>query len=331
MTIDARALLQTLEETPAQSGSALAERFGVTRAAIWKQVESLRLLGAPIVAKAGQGYRLCAPLDLLAAGDIQARLHELAAESACSIDVLWQIDSTSSEMMRRAQAGEARTSACFAELQSAGRGRRGRAWHTPLGGGLAFSLLQGFDSAMSSLAGLSLVAGIGVVRALADLGYRDLGLKWPNDVQAGGRKLAGILIELGGDALGPCHAVLGIGINVHLALDAGERIDQPWTDLSRLSVAQVPARNRLAAQLLFRLLQVLDQFRAQGFSSFVAEFAQYDVLRGHSITIINGQHRSHGVAIGVDGVGILRVATADGEILVNSGEVSVRAVSGTLT
>jgi BirA family transcriptional regulator, biotin operon repressor / biotin---[acetyl-CoA-carboxylase] ligase len=329
--IEPRALLQRLEETPAQSGSELAERFGVTRAAIWKQIESLRLHGAPIVAKAGQGYRLCAPVDLLNAADIQTRLRELAPASACAIEVLWQIDSTSSEMMRRAQTGDTQTRACFAELQSAGRGRRGRVWHTPLGGGLAFSLLQGFDAAMSSLAGLSLVVGISVVRALSDLGYRDLGLKWPNDVHAGGRKLAGILIELGGDALGPCHAVIGIGINVQLALDAGERIDQPWTDLSRSSDARVPARNRLAAQLLSRLLQAVDQFKEQGFSSFAAEFAQYDVLRDRSILIINGQHRSHGVATGVDDAGILRVATADGEILVSSGEVSVRAVSGSST
>jgi BirA family transcriptional regulator, biotin operon repressor / biotin---[acetyl-CoA-carboxylase] ligase len=325
--IEARALLQTLEETPAQSGSALAERFGVTRAAIWKQIESLRLLGAPIAAKAGQGYRLCAPLDLLDAEDIQLRLRKLAPDSACAIEVFWQLDSTSSEMMRRAQAGAAKTGACFAELQSAGRGRRGRSWHTPLGGGLAFSLSTQFESAMSSLAGLSLVVGIGVMRALSDLGYRDLGLKWPNDVQAEGRKLAGILIELGGDALGPCHAVIGIGINVRLGHDADERIDQAWTDLSLISDARVPARNRLAAQLLFRLLQVLDQFKAQGFASFADEFAQYDVLRGRTICIVNGQHRTQGVASGVDDAGILRVATADGEILVNSGEVSVRAVS----
>jgi BirA family transcriptional regulator, biotin operon repressor / biotin---[acetyl-CoA-carboxylase] ligase len=326
--IDARTLLQTLEETPAQSGSALAERFGVTRAAIWKQIESLRLLGAPIAAKAGQGYRLCAPLDLLDAKGIQSRLRMLGSDSACAVDVFWQLDSTSSEMMRRAQAGRAETGACFAELQSAGRGRRGRTWHTPLGGGLAFSLLQGFDLAMSSLAGLSLVAGIAVVRALSDLGYHDLGLKWPNDVQADGRKLAGILVELGGDALGPCHAVIGIGINVQLGRDADERIDQAWTDLSLISDARLPARSQLAAQLLFRLLQVLDQFEAQGFSSFAAEFAQYDVLRGRTICIVNGQHRTHGVASGVNEAGILRVATADGEILVNSGEVSVRAVSG---
>jgi BirA family transcriptional regulator, biotin operon repressor / biotin---[acetyl-CoA-carboxylase] ligase len=325
--IDARALLQTLEETPAQSGSALAKRFGVTRAAIWKQIECLRMLGAPIVAKAGQGYRLGAPLDLLDATEIRTRLSNLAPESVCAVEGFWQIDSTNSEMMRRAQLGGAMVCACFAELQTAGRGRRGRAWHTPLGGGIAFSLLQRFDLAMPSLAGLSLVVGIAVVRALSDLGYHDLGLKWPNDVQADGRKLAGILIELGGDALGPCHAVIGIGINVQLGPDANERIEQAWTDLSLVSDARPPARNQLAAQLLFRLLQVLDQFKKQGFSSFTGEFAQYDALRGRSICIINGPHRTEGVATGVDDAGILRVATADGEILVSSGEVSVRAVS----
>ncbi len=327
MTINARELLLAIAEDPSTSGSALASRFGVTRAAIWKQVETLRGLGVPIAAKAGDGYRLTSPLDLLDAGRIASELRE-HSERPCPIEVHWQIDSTNSELLRRAQAGVVDPAACFAEVQTAGRGRRGRGWHTPLGGGLAFSLVHSFNSSMSTLAGLSLAVGVGLVRALADFGYTGLGLKWPNDVQVDGRKLAGILIELGGDALGPCHAVIGVGLNLRLDAEADSTINQPWIDLASIASAPLPDRNILAARLLARLLEVLGEFKQVTFAAFVDEFAQYDVLCGQPIRIIDGIEQREGTAVGVDRHGALRVRNANGEFLVDSGEISVRRIAG---
>ena len=328
MTIHARELLLALGES-ASSGSALAERFGVTRAAVWKQIENLRALGAPIVAQAGQGYRLDPAIDLLDAERIRAGLHARPGQRCCPVDVLWQVDSTNSELLRRAQAGEENIGACFAELQSAGRGRRGRAWHAPLGGGLAVSLHRDFDSSMSALAGLSLAVGIGVVRALAECGYAGVGLKWPNDLQLDGRKLAGILVELGGDALGPCHAVIGVGLNLRLDAQLAAAIDQPWADLAACAATPLPERNQLAACVLDHLLDVLDQFATGTFSSFVEEFARYDVLCGQVVAVVNGGQRRSGRVLGVDRRGGLRVSDDEGEFLVDSGEVSVRAMTGT--
>ncbi len=328
MTIAARELLIALGEVPAISGNALAERFGVTRAAIWKQIESLRALGAPIIARAGEGYRLGAALDLLDGAVIRAYFSECRTRDDCPIELDWQIDSTNCALLRRAQAGESQTVACFAELQSGGRGRRGRAWHTPLGGGLAFSILRRFDASMSAMAGLSLAVGVGVVRALKEFHFSGLGLKWPNDIQIGERKLAGILIELGGDALGPCHAVIGIGLNIRIDPQTGGRIDQPWIDLSSLTDEPIPSRNQLAGRMLCRVLDVLDEFSVHGFSSFSEEFARYDVLKGRPISIYDGRIRREAVAAGVDPLGNLRARSGDGEFLVDSGEVSVRATAG---
>lgn len=319
--IEARQLLQCMAENVQISGSELARRFGVSRAAIWKQVENLRALGAPIHARAGSGYALRAPIELLDRDAVMAALPARMGERLESIAVHWQLDSTNSEMLRHAQQDGSGMAACLCEVQSAGRGRRGRSWHLPLGGGLAMSLLRKFEAPMSSLAGLSLVSGIAVVQALERLGFAGVQLKWPNDVQAKGRKLAGILVELGGDALGPCHAVIGIGINVRLDENAVRSIDQPWIDLACLGEGRTPDRNRLAVALFAELINILDEFERSTFAAFVDRYAAYDALKGRSVLASNGLG---GKALGIDARGRLRVRTADGEVAVDSGEISVR-------
>jgi BirA family biotin operon repressor/biotin-[acetyl-CoA-carboxylase] ligase len=238
----------------------------------------------------------------------------------------WQVDSTSSELLRQAAAGAPDLASCLAEVQRAGRGRRGRDWRMPLGGGLALSMLKRFDRGMAALAGLSLVAGIATCEALADAGVADVGLKWPNDLVAADAKLGGILVELGGDALGPCHAVIGIGLNLRLGDAAVAAIDQPCTDLARLCAA-LPGRNVLAAQVLARLVPALERFGRDGFAPFAASFAALDVLQGRRVGVTRAGDvgGAEGVACGVDARGALRVRFDDGERSIDSGELSVRA------
>src|SRR5690606_19224828 len=197
--------------------------------------------------------------------------------------------------------------------QSGGRGRRGRAWRMPLGGGLALSLLKRFDRGMAALSGLSLMAGIATCEALADAGIDAVGLKWPNDLIAEEAKLGGILVELGGDALGPCHAVIGIGLNLRLGDDAIAAIDQPCTDLARFAGA-VPSRNALAALLLARLVPALERFDREGFAPFAPAFEALDTLRGRDVQVIRAGDADggDGIAQGVDARGALRVRFADG-------------------
>ena len=305
------------------SGAEIAASLGITRAAVWKQIEQLRARGLAVHAEAGRGYRLDAPIELLDATRIAAAIAPEERISVGAIDVRWQIDSTSSELARTAES-HALPRACLAEIQTAGRGRRGRRWQTPLAGGIALSFARRFDGGMATLSGLSLVAGIAVLRALADTGIGGAALKWPNDIVANGKKLGGILVELGGDALGPCRAIVGIGLNVRIGAEVGAAIDQPWTDLSALGAA-MPSRNALAGRVLARLAEALDTFANGGFAAFEHEYARHDALRGREVVIASGSDRWTGIADGVTSRGALRVMRDGRAVEVDSGEVSVRA------
>lgn len=315
-------MLAALSAERAVSGSELARHLGVTRAAVWKQIESLRQLGAPIEASAGRGYRLTWPVEMLDAAAIRAQLDPVLRKRLGSLDVHWQVDSTSSALLRQAAQGAPDLSICVAEAQSAGRGRRGRDWISPLGGNVYFSLLRRFGTGMGALSGMSLVAGIAVAQALADCGVGNVGLKWPNDVLADGRKLAGILVELGGEYLGPCHAVIGIGVNVRLP--HGFKAGQPSIDLATLCGAAPPSRNAVIARLLVRLIAALDPFERAGFAPFRVEFARHDLLAGQAVRVHAGTEVHDGVAEGVDDRGALRVRRDGVATVYDSAEVSVR-------
>jgi BirA family biotin operon repressor/biotin-[acetyl-CoA-carboxylase] ligase len=208
------ALLPLLASGETVSGVELATRVGLTRAAIWKQVDTLRALGLPVEAGCA-GYRVPWPLQLLEPERIRAALSADPVAAMGGLEVHWQLDSTSSELQRRV-ADALDLSMVFAETQSAGRGRRGRTWLSPPGLNIHLSCLKRFDAGFAALSGLSLAIGVMVLRALEHLGIEGAGLKWPNDVLATEGKLAGVLVELSGEYQGPCAAVIGVGLNVRL-------------------------------------------------------------------------------------------------------------------
>lgn len=321
-SIHLRTILAALSSQQPVSGSKLAEQLGVTRAAVWKQIEALRALGAPIHASAGSGYRLTWPVEALDAAAIRGQLDVATRTRLADLQVHWQIDSTSSALMRQAGEDAKDWVVCVAETQSAGRGRRGRPWQSLLGGNIYFSMLRRFSSGMGQLSGLSLVAGVALMQALDDCGVPGIGLKWPNDVLADGQKLAGILVELGGEFLGPCFAVIGIGVNLRLpkSLD----IDQPYTDLARLCGGAPPSRNRLIARLISRLHTLLDRFEAEGFAGLRDDYARYDALVGQAVSVRTGNGEVFGIADGVDARGALRVRQGKQAMIFDSAEVSVR-------
>jgi len=322
MSIEPAALLHALHADRAISGSDLAARLGVTRAAVWKQIHGLRELGVPIDAVAGQGYRLAWPFEALDAGAIRAQLDSATRRRLRNIAVHWRIDSTNAELLRNAVAGAPGVSICLAEMQSAGRGRRGRGWVSPLGANVYFSLLQRFAAGMATLSGLSLAVGVALAQALEDCGAAGIGLKWPNDVIVDGSKLAGILIEAGGEFLGPCFAVIGIGIN--LRLPDGVDTGQPATDLARICGA-MPSRNRVVARVAMRLVEALDRFAADGFGAFAQAYAARDALAGKRVRVQMAQAVRDGIADGVDARGALRVRHGATLAIYDSADVSVRA------
>jgi BirA family biotin operon repressor/biotin-[acetyl-CoA-carboxylase] ligase len=308
-------LLPLLASGETVSGVELAARAGLTRAAIWKQIETLRALGLP-VASSGAGYRAPWPLQLLDPARIRAALGGL--------EVHWQLDSTSSELQRHIAAA-ADLSMVFAETQSAGRGRRGRPSLSPPGLNIHLSCLKRFDAGFAALSGLSLAIGVMVLRALEQLGIAGAGLKWPNDVLAAEGKLAGVLVELSGEYQGPCAAVIGVGLNVRLTPQLREQARQPVSDLATLAGGTAPDRNRVAAALVGALIEGLRAFERHGFGAFAADFARYDLLHGQPLTISGGQGDFEGIGDGVDGRGALQVRVPGGETRkIDSADVSVR-------
>ncbi|MGO4222786.1 bifunctional biotin--[acetyl-CoA-carboxylase] ligase/biotin operon repressor BirA [Lysobacter sp. TAF61] len=331
--MDDRALLLRLMAGPA-SGDALAQASGQTRAAVWKRIEALREAGVAIEAQAGRGYRLAQPLDLLDAEAIRSALPAAANAALAGLETAWTIDSTNSELLRRATP-ERGALVLLAERQSGGRGRRGREWASPLAAHLYLSLARQFGGGLARLGGLSLVAGIAAAEALHACGFGAVRLKWPNDlvvIDADGtlRKLGGILVEGGGEHAGPVRAVIGLGINVRMPEAAAAQIDQPWCDLASLSISASPRdRNAIAAAVLAQLLPALEEFDAGGLADFIARYAALDALAGQGVSMHGATATEHGVAMGLADDGALRVRLDNGEERhFHAGEVSVRRGAG---
>ena len=227
-----------------------------------------------------------------------------------TVEVLPQIDSTNSELMRRVRAGHFEPTLLVAEQQTAGRGRLGRDWHSAVGDSLTFSLA--LPLAPADWSGLSLAVGVSVAQSL----HPDLQLKWPNDVWLQGRKLGGILIETAGQG-DQRVAVIGIGLNIAPREAAGLSTPPAWLQEVLPDVDAGAALLRIAAPLV----QALKAFELAGFAPFQPQFAQRDLLLDRAITLSNG---TVGMARGVDALGGLRVQTPEGMQTVTSAEVSVR-------
>lgn len=331
-------LLAVLASGQTLSGARLAEAAGVSRAAIWKQVEALRSRGVPVLSHGAAGYALPWPLQMLDAAAIRAGLPAAVADRLGALDLHWEIDSTSSELLRRGSAA-ADLSVVLAETQSAGRGRRGRAWLSPPGLNLYLSCLKRFDVGFAALGGLSLAVGCIVLRTLERLGVAGAGLKWPNDVLARsalsqdhpaggdgspGGKLAGILVELSGEFQGPCAAVIGIGLNLRLTPALREQAGQPTCDVAQLCGGTPPDRNRVVATLLAALVEGLDTFAHEGFAAFADDYARHDLLQGAPLHLSGAQGEFDGIGAGVDARGALQVRTDAGLRRIDSADVTVR-------
>lgn len=316
-------LLQRLSATTPTSGAALAAALQVSRAAVWKQIEQLRALGLEIEAQAGRGYRLSSPLQLLDAAHIRAAISNGALRDRLQLQIEPVLASTSGRLLKQATSLPS-ASVLLAEAQTAGRGQRGRSWISPFASGILGSCLWHFDRGLASLSGLSLALGVAVAEALAAFGIA-VQLKWPNDVLVAGRKLGGLLIDAGGESHGPCHVVVGLGLNGRLSAAARLRIDQPATDIESSFGRQLD-RNRLAAGLIEHLIAALSEFAEHGFAAFQSRFQTFDALTGREVTVQLGGLSEHGQAQGVDASGRLLVSV-DGVLRsLDVGEVRVREV-----
>lgn len=324
-------ILRALADGKLHSGVDIGRRLGVTRAAVSKGVKALIANGLSVHAVPGIGYRLEVPFTPL---DRRAILHQLdaAAIPLRRIEVLETVDSTNGYLLAQALADpEPSGMVCLAESQPHGRGRRGKSWVATPFENLALSMAWRFAVGPAMVAGLSLAAGVGVARALERYGVSGIGLKWPNDILWGApgaareeRKLAGLLVDVHGEASGPCTVVLGVGVNCRIAAADAKRIDQPWVDLHTIT-GQTPDRNRLAALLIEELHETFTTFAESGLAAFQGDWNRRHLYAQRTVRVSRGEAWFDGAVEGIDEHGALRLRDAGGQIHVfHSGEVSLR-------
>jgi BirA family biotin operon repressor/biotin-[acetyl-CoA-carboxylase] ligase len=314
------AILHVLADGHFHSGETLAKSLGITRAAVWKKVHALEKLGLSVFRVPGKGYRLADPLQLLDAESIAEGLSPAVRDRLKAITVLDAVDSTNTWLSERSDDPQV----CFAEFQSAGRGRRGRSWVSPFAANLYLSLSWRFDEWPPGFTALGMVTAIAAVRALDSLGVQDVRIKWPNDLIAVGRKLGGVLIDIQGEPPGATRAVIGLGLNVRMPAAAAQDIDQPWMDLATLTDGQPPERNRLAAALVESLVSAMREFADAGFAAFSADWQALDLVAGRAVALHSHEQTVTGVAAGVDEQGALLLKTPQGLKRFVSGDLSLR-------
>jgi BirA family biotin operon repressor/biotin-[acetyl-CoA-carboxylase] ligase len=251
-----------------------------------------------------------------------AALSAAATAAAVDIRTVASTGSTNADLMAAAQANAlARPTLLAAQMQTAGRGRAGRVWHTAPDAALTFSLAWKFHCPLQHLAGLPLAVGATLAAALATLG-QPVQLKWPNDLLLDGAKLGGILIEIAGgkhagDAI---WAVIGIGLN--LALPEALRSQVNGASATALLAIE---REQLLAALLDGLAEALVEFERDGFAAFTARWNACHAYADRAVRILDqGQILQQGIAVGVDDGGRLLLDTDSGRVAVSAGDVSLR-------
>jgi BirA family biotin operon repressor/biotin-[acetyl-CoA-carboxylase] ligase len=265
---------------------------------------------------------------LLDAGRIADAASRRATPLPRPVEVLFEVGSTNAYLADAAPPPPGQPRIVLAELQHAGRGRRGRSWLAPFGSGLTFSVAWTFAGTPPGLAALGLALGVAVSEALHGLGLAEVRLKWPNDVVWRGRKLGGLLLQLRTDAGGSATVVAGLGLNLSLpqttraALAAGGAL--PVADLREAVTAAPPGRNELAATLVSAMLDALARFERSGFAPFAGRWAALDALAGECVLVSDGSADVVGEACGVDGQGALQLRVGGELRRFHSGDVSLR-------
>ena len=322
-------LLHALADGQTHSGEELARAFGVTRAAIWKQVAKLADYGLAVEAAPGAGYRLERRLDLLDEDALRAALEPAVAARLAKLELHTEVDSTNRRLLG-APPPIAKLDVCIAEFQTAGCGRRGRRWQAPLGSGIALSLGWQFAGVPTEPSALTLAVGVAVRRVLERVAGITISLKWPNDLVFDERKLGGILLELKAEAHGGAHVVAGIGLNVALPADILPSLSD-WprgaVDLeTALGGRERPPRAALAGALVNELAALFADYPVLGFGAYRTEWRSADFLRGRAVRLDEPGCLA-GTALGIDADGALLVETELGERRrVVAGDVSVRSV-----
>ena len=317
-----RRLIEMLADGGVHSGRDLGESLGISRAAIWKQLQKLEDRGISVESVRGRGYRIPGGLDLLSHARITGLLHGEVRGAISRVEVHDELASTNSYLMEQRHSSDFHGLVCLAERQIQGRGRRGRSWVSPYGRNLYLSIGWNFENGAAVVEGLSLAVGVAARRAVvAATGSDACRLKWPNDILLGGKKLGGILVEMQGDPSDLCQLVIGVGLNVGMSGTDAAPIDQPWADVTEMGPV---SRNRLTAGLLAQIIPLLAKFPATGFREYREEWQANDALRDQAVTVATPSRQIGGRAAGVADNGALQLEINGQVQEFSGGEISLR-------
>jgi BirA family biotin operon repressor/biotin-[acetyl-CoA-carboxylase] ligase len=297
------------------SGPELARALGCSRAAVHRHVDALRRQGLTVGAD-GRGYRLAGAQDLVVPALIVPDL-----EPPLAGPILWRpsTGSTNDDLVALAREGASEGTVVGADHQRAGRGRRGRSWEAAPGEALLVSVLLRPPVAPVDAGPLTIAVAVALADALQALGVGSVAVAWPNDVLVGGRKVAGILLELAADQERVGWVVAGVGVNVR---SAPRLTDARWPPASLADSGAPPARAELLAGFLRALSRRYRGWLAAGPGELLRAFAPLDALAGRRVELGLGGETVAGDAAGVDELGRLRLVTPEGERSFASGEVA---------
>lgn len=308
------------------SGQELCRRFGVSRTAVWKAINQLKEEGFEIEAVRNKGYRLGRENDVLSAEAIKSSI--TGQWAGRQVEYLKEVDSTNTRVKQMAENGAPHGLLVAAESQTMGKGRRGRGWMSPPGVNIFMSLLLRPELEPSSASMLTLVSAMAVAEGIRQETGLDCGIKWPNDVVAGGKKLCGILTEMSADLDCINYVVPGIGINVNQE-EFPEDIRSVATSL-KLECGGTVSRSRLIGAVLKAFEGFYETFMETGdLSGLMEEYSRRLVNRGRGVRVLAPGNEYTGTALGISRTGELLVQADDGSVRqVLSGEVSVRGIYG---
>ena len=310
------------------SGQQLCEEFQVSRTAVWKVIEQLKAEGYQIEAVRNKGYRLTCSPDVMSKAEIESLMKtKWAGHPVIYHD---QVDSTNTQAKRLGEelARDGHGTLVVADLQTAGKGRRGRSWESPSGASIYMSILLRPDILPDQAPMLTLVMAQSVAEAVQELTGAEVGIKWPNDIVLNGKKICGILTEMSAEIDYINYVVIGVGVNVNTP-DFPEALVETATSL-KIELGQSVKRSALIAAVMKRFEENYETFIRTGDLSGIQD--QYNSLlvnRDRDVRVLEPGHEYNGHALGINSTGELLVEKEDGTTAeIFAGEVSVRGIYG---
>ncbi|MBT3426181.1 MAG: biotin--[acetyl-CoA-carboxylase] ligase [Gammaproteobacteria bacterium] len=291
--------------------------LGAAVAATSRLQSLLKKLDLDYESKAGNRLSLAYQLSLLD----RRQIEDLVGPDV-SLQLFWEVDSTNRQVMDCLRPDQ--TLVCAAELQTAGRGRRGKHWVSPFARNIYLSVGKVLPVRMAELGGLSLAIGIEIAQLLQDQGCLSLGLKWPNDLLTPEGKLGGILVELGAPGPNGIPVCVGIGLNVVKQLRGYNSVEQPVAFLSDYISVN---RSVLVAEMSQKIIAAMENHSPEAMSRYQSLWKRFNLFDGRRVQVSAVGGVIEGVDAGIDLQGHLVLKTADGIEYCNAGEVSVRPLN----